>query len=402
MIYPPVRDKIISSDAASTGHRHHADLRFDTPNDEDRKGGGAHKLSNPYQANKKLIEKHVPPLNGLKEYTEPENVHQPQQPMLQDGEVESAQRKEEAQETPTPEQAPKHTTATTTTTTTIDKPLNILVFYGDDWRHDQLGHLNPLIHSPNIDKLARDGIRFTHNCVTTSVCGVSRATYITGQYMSRHGTNRTMDLIRPWNELFPSFLKEAGYYIGHCGKDGLKPFYQDNYHFSSLYYGYHIDEVEDGDRHITQRAQDDAIEFLEQRPRDKPFYLTVAFFATHAVDEDPRQYIPMNESMALYQDTVIPIPITATDESWKRLPPFFNESNEGRIRWHWRFDEPEKHQSMMRNYYRLVTEVDTAVGNVLKTLEEQGDLNNTLVIFTTDNGVRTLAYSQAKQPFKFF
>jgi hypothetical protein len=52
------------------------------------------------------------------------------------------------------------------------KPLNILVFYGDDWRHDQLGHLNPLIYSPVIDReIAEKGIRFTHNCVTTSICG---------------------------------------------------------------------------------------------------------------------------------------------------------------------------------------------------------------------------------------
>ena len=122
--------------------------------------------------------------------------------------------------------------------------------------------------------------------------------------------------------------------------------------------------------------------------------MTVAFYATHAVDGDPRQYIPMNQSMALYQDTVVPIPITATDESWKRMPPFFNEGNEGRTRWHWRFDEPQKHQRMMKNLYRLITEVDTAIGNVMKTLEEQGDLNNTLIIFTTDNGVRILHADQ--------
>lgn len=275
-------------------------------------------------------------------------------------------------------------------TQSFQKPLNILVFYGDDWRHDQLGHLNPQIHSPVIDhELAGEGIRFTHNCVTTSICGVSRATYITGQWMSRHGTRRTIDLIRPWEELFPAFLKKAGYHIGYCGKDGLAPFHPKKYDFCRLYSGYHIDETEDGGRHITQRAQDDAIEFLQQRPRDKPFYMTVAFYATHAIDGDPRQYIPMNQSMALYQDTVVPIPITGTDESWKRMPPFFNEGNEGRTRWHWRFDEPEKRQRMMKNYYRLVTEVDTAIGNVLNSLKEQGDLDNTLIIFTTDNGVST-------------
>lgn len=95
----------------------------------------------------------------------------------------------------------------------------------------------------------------------------------------------------------------------------------------------------------------------------------------------------MNHSMALYQETVIPIPATATEESWKRMPPFFSEDNEARRRWHKRFDQPEKHQRMMKNYYRLITEVDTVVGNVLKVLEDQDAINNTLIIFTTDNGV---------------
>jgi arylsulfatase len=53
--------------------------------------------------------------------------------------------------------------------------------------------------------------------------------------------------------------------------------------------------------------------------------------------------------MALYQDTTIPIPVTATDEAFRRLPPFIaNEKNEGRNRWRWRFDTPEKYQSMMK------------------------------------------------------
>ena len=63
-----------------------------------------------------------------------------------------------------------------------------------------------------------------------------------------------------------------------------------------------------------------------------------------------------------------------------------NEKNEGRVRWHWRFDTPEKYQEMMKNYYRLATEVDATCGRVLEELKKQGVLDNTLVIFTTDNG----------------
>ena len=67
--------------------------------------------------------------------------------------------------------------------------------------------------------------------------------------------------------------------------------------------------------------------------------------------------------MALYQDATIPVPKTATDEAFRKLPPFIaNEKNEGRVRWHWRFDTPEKYQEMMKNYYRLATEVDATCG----------------------------------------
>jgi len=90
--------------------------------------------------------------------------------------------------------------------------------------------------------------------------------------------------------------------------------------------------------------------------------------------------------MKLYKDVKIPVPPNATEESWERLPKFFNEKNEGRNRWHWRFDTPEKYQTMMKNYYRLATEVDSTCGRILEELEKRGLRENTLVIFTTDNG----------------
>jgi arylsulfatase A-like enzyme len=91
--------------------------------------------------------------------------------------------------------------------------------------------------------------------------------------------------------------------------------------------------------------------------------------------------------MKLYENVAIPVPPNATDESFHRLPSFIgNERNEGRVRWHRRFDTPEKYQTMMKNYYRLCTEVDTSCGLVLEELRKQGALENTLVIFTGDNG----------------
>ena len=91
--------------------------------------------------------------------------------------------------------------------------------------------------------------------------------------------------------------------------------------------------------------------------------------------------------MALYQDVTVPVPKTATEAHFKRLPPFIaNDANEGRNRWKWRFDTPERYQEYMKNYYRLATEVDAVCGRVVAELKAQGVLDRTLVIFTTDNG----------------
>jgi arylsulfatase A-like enzyme len=91
--------------------------------------------------------------------------------------------------------------------------------------------------------------------------------------------------------------------------------------------------------------------------------------------------------MTLYQDVEIPVPATATAEHFRRLPPFIaTEQNEGRVRWHWRFDSPERYQKYMKNYYRLASEVDATCGRVIDELKNQGLWDSTLVIFTTDNG----------------
>ena len=269
-----------------------------------------------------------------------------------------------------------------------EKPLNIVLLFADDWRNDTLGVAgHPVVQTPHLDKLASEGVRFSHNCVTTAICGVSRASLFTGQWMSRHGCRGFKRWKTPSEETFPALLRAQNYFVGHVGKWHNGPFPTKQFDFGRAYARHHWHELPNGEKiHVTQRNERDALEFLDTRPKDQPFCLTVAFFATHAVDHEPEQFFPQPESLKLYQDVKIPVPVTATEEAWKRLPAFFNEKNEGRNRWHWRFDTPEKFQRMMKNYYRLATEVDATCGRVIAALEEQGVLDETLVIFTTDNG----------------
>ena len=71
---------------------------------------------------------------------------------------------------------------------------------------------------------------------------------------------------------------------------------------------------------------------------------------------------------------------------WKDMPHFFTEDNEARRRWHLRYDSLDKYQRMMLNYYRMATEVDSTIGRIIQELRRQGEYDNTLIIFTTDNG----------------
>ena len=208
--------------------------------------------------------------------------------------------------------------------------------------------------------------------------------------MSRHG-NRAFDMFRtPWSETLPAQLRAHGYWVGHVGKwhNGKFPAAEYDSPASALANGTHWIAQPDGTRiHVTQKNERDAIDFLRARPAGSPFCLTVAFFATHAEDGNKQQYLPQPESMSLYRDVAVPVPPTATDAAFRALPPFLaNARNEGRNRWTWRFDTPERYQESMKNYYRLATEVDAACGRVLDELRAQGVLDRTLVVFTTDNG----------------
>jgi len=255
----------------------------------------------------------------------------------------------------------------------IDEKLNIVVLYADDWRYDTLAAAgNRVIKTPYLDRMAKEGMLFTHNCVTTSVCWISRATLQTGQYLSRHKSNvpQKPEFLKKWNETFSSLLKENGYYTGFVGKWN---FYEDppedGFDVFKQYYGWHYDEARQ--IHITQENENDALEFLKNRETEKPFALTVAFFATHAMDGTDYQFQPQNTSMSLYKDDVIDVPVSATEESWLRLPDFFSEANEGRIRWHWRFDSPEKYQTIMKNYFRMASEVDATCGRIIQELKSK-------------------------------
>jgi arylsulfatase len=289
--------------------------------------------------------------------------------------------------------------------------MNVVFLLADDLRWNSLHCMGTgFLVTPNIDELARQGIRFTNACVTTPICCCSRASILTGQYMSRNGIKgfgKNIDETK-FGDSYPAVLRKAGYWTGFVGKYGVGAIRKKDFDFATAYEGVHWYPVNSnresvaegvakkgrknskiiGDSiHVTDRNANDAITFLKNRPADKPFNLSVSFFAPHAQDLHPDQYRYKPSSEKYYQDITIPVPGTSNTESLNALPPFIsNEKNYGRVRWHWRFDTPEKYQKYMKAYYRLVTDVDAAVGRIIAELKAEGVYENTLIIFMGDNG----------------
>ena len=280
-------------------------------------------------------------------------------------------------------------TAGTTRTRGQQRP-NVVLLVIDDVRWDSIGAAgNRVVHTPRLDRLAAEGVRFRQARVTTSICMVSRASLLTGHYMSRHGITAFGRPLTPeaFANTYPAALRRAGYWVGHVGKYDVGQPRQDDYDYLRAYHGVHWIESGGERIHVTEKNARDSLEFLQSRPNDRPFALAVGFFAAHAQDNAKEQYLPQEWSARLYAGKRIPPPLHGDPRDQAALPPFLaNEANEGRVRYHWRFDTAESYQAYMSRYYRLITEVDAAVGRIVDELKAQGVYENTLIVFIGDNG----------------
>lgn len=274
---------------------------------------------------------------------------------------------------------------------------NIVFLLTDDQRFDALGCAgNPLIKTPNIDALAATGVRFTNHFVTTAICNCSRASIFTGQYERRHGIVDFKTPLTPeqWARTYPALLRQAGYRTGFTGKFGVgdAPYIAAKSADFDFFRGkpgqggpLFIDPKDPTHTHATARFGQDALDFLDGCTKDKPFCLSVSFNSPHARDGKPREFQPDVRDESLYAVDTIPTPETAGDAYYQRLPEFAKHG-EGRKRWEARFKTPEMFQATMRDYYRLVSGIDREVGRIVDKLAEKGLAENTVIVFTSDNG----------------
>jgi len=286
-------------------------------------------------------------------------------------------------------------------------PPNIIFLLADDQRFDALGAAgNSIIRTPHLDRLAEEGVRFVNAFCTTSICPTSRASFLTGQYASRHGI---VDFVSGLTDAqfqasWPGVLRAAGYqsaFVGKWGLGGALPRAQ-----FDLFRGFagqgryfvaegkptpvdgsgpppYTDGAHQG--HLTAHHGTVTTEFLESPALSEPFFLQLSFKAPHAQDGEAVPFQYDSRFAELYVEEPIPAPVSATEAAFASLPKMLQLS-EGRTRWERRFATEEQRLDSVRSYYRLVTGIDEVVGRVRAALERRGLEERTIIVFSSDNG----------------
>ncbi|MEM6257585.1 MAG: sulfatase [Planctomycetota bacterium] len=284
---------------------------------------------------------------------------------------------------------------------------NIVYLMTDDQRADAVGFMgNTLIQTPNLDTLAGNGVVFDNAFVPTAICMANRASVLTGQYAARHdlwsfGEDLTAHQL---NNSYIGQLDQAGYYTGFVGKwgvgnpqaDAVNNIIDFNKGFSGQ--GSYFTTRDDGSPvHLTQLIGEQASSFIGQAAgQTSPFALSVSFKSPHAQDGlGAGEFLQYNPALGgLYADDTIPDAVLS-DQAFFNAQPEFIRNSLNRSRWQDRYVTGERYQESVKGYYRLMTGVDNAVGEIMRALRDpdgDGDTSdsvadNTIVIFTSDHGL---------------
>ena len=282
-----------------------------------------------------------------------------------------------------------------------NKRPNILFLFTDDQRFDTIRALgNKQIVTPNMDRLVRNGTTFTNAYIMGSmsgaVCMPSRAMLLSGKNL--FDLVDKGDTIPPEHPMLPEVLRKAGYVTFGTGKwhNEKAPFARSFTTGANIFFGGMSDHYrvpihdfnpagkypkkaryrKEG-KHSSELFSDAAIEFLRNYKDEKPFFVYVSYTAPHDPRTAPKEYHDM------YDPEKIALP-----KSFMPEHPFDN--GEMRIR-----DEklaswprtPKEVRRHIADYYAMITHVDAQIGRVLEVLKETGQAENTIIIFSGDNGL---------------
>lgn len=331
----------------------------------------------------------------------------------------------------------------------IKQPNILFIMTDDHSRHAISAYGSQLISTPNLDFLAANGTRFTNCAVTNSICGPSRAVALTSKYSHINGFKDNRSSFDGDQQTFPKILQENGYETYMIGKWHLHSEPQGFDYWNILigqgeYYAPRM--IENGDTsvaegYVTDLITDLALEQLKKRDGDKPFCMMLHEKAPH------RNWMPNVKHLGLYKDDTLPIPDNFFDDyehmgtaareqdlevrnmymsfdmkidpdmlreetgtggssTWDSKNSWINAYNrlteEQKKEWDNYYQpiskefyesnlkgkalDEWKYQRYIKDYLRCITSVDENIGRVIQHLKDTGEWENTLVIYTSDQG----------------
>ncbi|MGH9908168.1 MAG: sulfatase family protein, partial [Pyrinomonadaceae bacterium] len=293
---------------------------------------------------------------------------------------------------------------------TVPARPNIIFIMTDDQQQSALSaYGNKILKTPNLDRIGAEGIRFTEMFVTNSLCAPSRASFLTGLYSHTHGvtTNapstsifRDEPGLKEAQETLVDLLRRAGYHTALVGKWHLRSLPAGFDQWIILPGGggpYNDPEMITNNLRVKFRGHaddvvgDQALAFLQQRPKDRPFHLLINFKSPH------RNWVPAARFEKMFADIEIPLPRTFNDnfagrpEALRQTEMAVATMPDFRSRGVSESLPPEERkkqnfQQLARNYYRTLLSVDENVGRVLDFLDQNNLAKDTLIIFSSDNG----------------
>lgn len=278
---------------------------------------------------------------------------------------------------------------------------NIIFIIADDHRYDAMGFMKkiPWLETPNLDRLAAEGMHLKKAFVTTALCSPSRASILTGMYAHSH---TVVDNTAPEPEnilYFPQLLQKAGYQTAFFGKwhmgnegdhprkgfdhwEGLRG--QGEYYNPTLNINGKRTKFSDS-TYIADLITDHAVDWMNQRKKNKPFFLYLSHKGVHAM------FQPAKRHAGKYKNKPVPLPpsyyLTATDQYKEN---YLSEwVKEQRHSWHgvdYMFHGQIDFESFYRRYLETLLSVDESVGRMMDYLKQNGLDENTMVVYIGDNG----------------
>lgn len=224
----------------------------------------------------------------------------------------------------------------------VEKP-NVIVFIGDDISWDDFGcYGNKDVETPNIDRLAKNGLMFHNFYLTASSCSPSRNSILTGRYPHNTGAPELHQTPPDYMVGFPELLREEGYYSVQAGKFHMGPYARRSF-----------DVMYDDGKTFGDGGELQWVQSVRERPKDKPFFMWFAAIDAHR-DWGPNEF-------------------SGTHKANDLTPPAYLSTDTAT-------------QSDLAKYYDEVYRFDHYIGQVVDELESQKVLDNTLIIIMADNG----------------